>query len=230
MSENIPTDEVLQETTSTDVISSTELQAKKPKKNNLLLLANAILLIGLVVLYVLFFFGNKHEKSLPEIAKASSGSVSIACVNSDSILEHYELVKVMRQQLESAQKNKETELGNLKRAFDKKVADYQQKVSSNSLTPQLAKLNEEQLLKEQQNLMSLQEKYTNELSQQEMNLNIQLLDSITNFLKRYNLKYKFDYILNIKKGGDVFLSNKTMDITGDVLKELNTEYKANQQK
>jgi len=78
--------------------------------------------------------------------------------------------------------------------------------------------------------MSLQEKYTNELSQQEMNLNIQLLDSITNFLKRYNQKYKFDYILNIKKGGDVFLSNKTLDITGDVLKELNAEYKANQQK
>jgi len=56
MSENIPTDEVLQETASTDVTSSMELQPKNSKKNNLLLFANVILLIGLVVLYILFFF------------------------------------------------------------------------------------------------------------------------------------------------------------------------------
>jgi len=229
MSEQIFTDETLPEAIPSPV-SEPELPTNKINRNNIVLLINGVLFVGLVVLYVLFFLNKKHEKTLPEIAKSSSGSISIACVNSDSLLEKYELVKVMRQQLESAQKNRQAELINLKQTFDKKVADYQQKVSSNSLTPQLAKLNEEQLQKEQQNLMSLQDKYTNELSQKELNLNVQLLDSVTNFLKRYNLKYKFDYILNIKKGGDVFLSNKTFDITSDVLKELNAEYQANKHK
>ena len=55
-------------------------------------------------------------------------------------------------------------------------------------------------------------------------MNLRLLDTITNFLKRYNEIYKFDYILTYKMAGDILIANDTLDITNDVLKTLNKEY------
>jgi len=43
-------------------------------------------------------------------------------------------------------------------------------------------------------------------------MNVALIDSVMNFLKRYNEKYKFDYILGFT------------NVTKDVIKELNSAY------
>jgi Skp family chaperone for outer membrane proteins len=50
------------------------------------------------------------------------------------------------------------------------------------------------------------------------------LDTVTNFLKRYNRSYNFDYILGYANSGQILLASETLDITGDVVKELNKEY------
>jgi len=55
-------------------------------------------------------------------------------------------------------------------------------------------------------------------------MNVALLDSVMNFLRRYNENYKFDYILGFTKGGNILLANDTLDVTNDVIKELNLEY------
>jgi outer membrane protein len=56
-------------------------------------------------------------------------------------------------------------------------------------------------------------------------MNETLIDTVTNFLKRYNKVYKFDYILGYKMAGEILLANDTLDITSDVVKALNQEYK-----
>lgn len=205
---------------------SEEKKKKRMELKSILLIVNVILFVGMIILFILFFSSRPKENPVTMKAKSASAAVSIACVNSDSILVHYELVTELRKQLEESHAKKQQEIEGLKKTFDKKVADFQQKTSANTYTPELAKINEQQLLQEQQKIMGLQEQYANDLSQQELDLNIQLLDSVTNFLKRYNKTYKFDYILNIKKGGDVFLSNETLDITKDVIEQLNKEYNA----
>jgi outer membrane protein len=57
-----------------------------------------------------------------------------------------------------------------------------------------------------------------------MDMNVALIDSVMNFLKRYNDKYKFDYILGFTKGGNILFANDTLDVTQDVIKELNSAY------
>jgi outer membrane protein len=57
-----------------------------------------------------------------------------------------------------------------------------------------------------------------------MDMNVALIDSVMNFLKRYNEKYKFDYILGFTKGGNILYANDTLDVTNDVIKELNAAY------
>ena len=79
-------------------------------------------------------------------------------------------------------------------------------------------------MQEQQKIVDLRDRYSADLQQQEYELNVMLLDSVTNFLKRYNARYKFDYILGYNKGGNIFLANDTLNITSDVIREINQEF------
>jgi outer membrane protein len=72
--------------------------------------------------------------------------------------------------------------------------------------------------------MQKKDQYTQQVAEQEMNMNIRLVDSVTAFLKRFNRNYHFDYIMGFKTGGEILVSNDTMDITRTVLEELNKEY------
>jgi outer membrane protein len=47
---------------------------------------------------------------------------------------------------------------------------------------------------------------------------------VTAYLKRYNRQYQFDYIMGYKAGGEILVSNDTLDITRSVLDGLNSEY------
>lgn len=57
-----------------------------------------------------------------------------------------------------------------------------------------------------------------------MHMNLRLVDSVTAFLKRFNRQYKFDYIMGYKSGGEILVTNDTLDITIPVLEALNKEY------
>ena len=72
----------------------------------------------------------------------------------------------------------------------------------------------------------MKDEYQRELANDEYMINSLLVDTVTNFLKRYNKDLKFDYILGYNKNGNIFLTNDTFNITNQVLVELNKEYQA----
>jgi len=78
---------------------------------------------------------------------------------------------------------------------------------------------------EQQTLIDLKEQYTNTLAEQEYQMNQRFIDSVTNFLQRYNKNKSFDYILGYTKGGGILFANEKNDITYLVIEGLNKEYK-----
>lgn len=201
---------------------------EKTKKNNLntlLTVLNVVLLAGLIVLYFIVLKpGNGDTPNMALIQKASGGAVTIAYVNSDSILVHYDLVKSMRDELGSKTVRLENELKTKQATFEKDAAYFQEQVSKKTISEESAQEIYAQLMGEQQKLYELREKYSNDISKQEYDLNVLLLDSLNNFLKRYNEKVNFDYILSYNKGGSILTANDSLDITKDVLKLLNEEY------
>lgn len=207
---------------------STSLPAKETRKfnlNNLMPVINIILFIGLVVLYFIVLKpGKTNAPNMALLQKASSGSVTVAFVNSDSILTHYDLVKTMRAELESKTLRLENELKSKQASFEKDAAYFQEQVDKKSISEASAQEIYAQLMGEQQKLYELREKYSSELSKQEYDLNLLLLDSLNNFLARYNQQMKFDYILSYNKGGSILAANDSLDITSDVVKMLNEEY------
>ncbi|MCK9421765.1 MAG: OmpH family outer membrane protein [Bacteroidales bacterium] len=189
-------------------------------------LLGLILLIGLIVLYVLFFLNRKHTDSgLPlNLQKSSGKSLSVVFVNIDSLNVNYEYVKVLRKDLESTGKKLQAEVLSEQSSLEKEAADFQKQIAANAITEEKAKIVYEELMQKQQGLMQKKDRYTQMVAEQEMTMNLKLVDSVTTFLKRFNRTYKFDCILGFKTGGEILVSNDTLDITRQVLDALNQEY------
>jgi len=223
--ENTSTPEAV--TTQTEKIATAAEQVVPSgnKINPLLLALNAVMLVGIIILFVLYFTGSGNKGSASgAFAKANKGAISVAFVNNDSILSNYDLVKKMRADLEDKGRRLEGEVAAKQQAFEKDAAYFQEQVKKKAISDQSAQEIYGQLQQNQQGIAQLRDRYAAELQQSEMDMNIALIDSVMNFLKRYNDKYKFDYILGFTKGGNILFANDTLDVTKDVIKELNIAY------
>ena len=196
------------------------------KINPLLLALNIAALVGVIILFVLHFTGSgsKSDTVSGALDKANKGTIKVAFVNNDSILSNYELVKKMRADLEAKGRRLEGEVASKQQAFEKDAAYFQEQVKKKAISDQSAQEIYGQLQQNQQSIYQLRDRYAAELQQSEMDMNVALIDSVMNFLKRYNDKYKFDYILGFTKGGNILYANDTLDVTKDVIKELNSAY------
>ncbi len=223
---NTPIDEKVETKEDTFIQETTTVTPVVQKINPILLALNLVMLAGLIILYVLHFTGSgkKGTSISGAVEKASKGTISVAFVNNDSILSSYELVKKMRADLEAKGRRLEGEVASKQTAFEKDAAYFQEQVAKKAISEQSAQEIYGQLQQNQQKIYELRDRYASELQQSEMDMNIALLDSVMNFLNRYNEKYKFDYILGFTKGGNILYANDTLDVTGDVIKELNAEY------
>jgi len=197
---------------------------EKKCKCSINIILNIIALIGVIVLFVLYF--TKNPCSYSSGTKSKKSSMAIHFINSDSIMGNYELVKVMKTDLEAKQKKAEDNFAIQQKSFETQVIEYQKKMQANSLSIEQAKNTEKQLGQQQQTLLDLKDQLSQILADEELKMNIALQDTIMNFLKRYNRKHNYDYILGFSKGSGILLANDSLDITKEILKGLNEEYSA----
>jgi outer membrane protein len=198
-------------------------------KNNIFqghLVIEMILLIGLAVLYVLFFTQRKTTEPATNVAfqKTIGKSVKVVFINIDTLNNEYIYVKKLRTDLEATGKKLESEIMSEQAAFEKEATAFQKQAAANAIPEDKAKVMYDALMKKQQALADKKERYTQQVAEKEQAMHLTLLDTVTNFLKRYNRTYKFDYILGYANAGQILLANDTLDITSDVVKELNKEY------
>jgi outer membrane protein len=205
-------------------VAANQPQSSRSNLNIVLTIINVVLLIALVILYFIIL---KPGSSVSDkvIHKASGGTLSVAYVNSDTLLAHYDLVKQMRDELQKSTATYENELQRKQSTFEKDAAYFQEQVNKKSISEASAQEVYSSLMAEQQKLYELREKYSAEIARKEFDMNQLLLDSLNNFLERYNRKMNFDYILSYNKGGSILNANDSLNITNDVLIELNNEYK-----
>ena len=167
------------------------------------------------------------EPAKTEKAKVEGDTVApttnIRYYNMDSVMSNYEMVKTFNEvnlrtmtELQNAQSSREGELQNMANSIQQKMqsSGYLTEASYNA---DVSALNKKQ--QDAQNYLgALQAKAQQEaLRQQEV-----FLDSLNNFLARYNKEHHYDAIL-IYTPGEYF--NPAMDITKDVIDGLNASYK-----
>jgi len=198
---------------------------KKPEKLSLIL--SIVAIMGLIIMIILevFDFGDEGDiKSAQRMPVVSSGTSSIVFVNTDLLLQKYELVNVLTSQLDLERKRKDSDFTSRQKAYEDDAAYFQSQVQKQAISEQSAQQIYEKLMLQQQDLYKLQDQYTSELSQKEFEMNMVLLDSVKNYLHRLNKIYDYDYILSSNNTGNILMAKDTFDITNQVLEGLNKEY------
>jgi outer membrane protein len=205
---------------------NTELQGKS--RGSGIWIFNIILLAGLIVLYVLHFTTRSEDRprevSQPAITDQGSGP-RIAFIDSDLLMEQYEMVPDMVKSFEASTRGKETIIRERQKEFEQKVSDFQTRLQSGSISMEIAQITEQQLMKEQQELMNLRDELSDELAREEYQMNLELLEIVSRFLESYNQTRQYDLIFNYKQGTNIFVANSVYDITPEVVELLNQEYR-----
>jgi outer membrane protein len=203
-------------------------QPKERKPFPIMKYLNILVLAGLVVLYILFFVQKSNQSNTVAIPAAANymkeGGLKIAFVNSDSIKEHYQLVMDLQKNLETKFAQYDGEISRKQQLLEQQAQDLQKKYESRQISAEDAQRADEQLQAEGRKVYELNQTYSNKMAEEESKLNKVFIDSIYNFLQRYNSNNTFDYILGYSKGGGILFAKDTLDITKEVIENLNKEY------
>jgi outer membrane protein len=188
---------------------------------NLSLGLNIVLLVAVGVLYY-FHFSTKGSNGASS-SPVSVGDLSIAYINSDSVLKHYEFLKDNQVVIEAKEKKMSSDYRNRAQSLQNEITAYQRNVSN--LTIGQARALEEDLAKKQQNLQMYEQSLSQELMGEQSRLSRELYERITIFLKKYGQENGLQVVLKYDASSDVLYGVDALDITNIVMKGLNDEYK-----
>ena len=155
--------------------------------------------------------------------EAEATGLRIAIVELDSLTEHYEYAKVMKDSLEKMSANANTVLSNKEKELQRSENSIRTKLQNNGFTSeQQYNTAVAALEQERNNAVALASRLNNELQQKQADFLKAMQDSLDNFLADYNKDKKYDMILN---KATVLHAASKYDITQDVINGLNNRYK-----
>ncbi len=190
---------------------------------------NVILLIAVIVLYVLHFTGKgttaAYENTTSSDMPYNAPPLSIAYINSDTLLKNYDFFNDKVAELEVKRKKLEAEFTNRAKGLESEIANFQR--TAQSMTMNQARAVEEDLVKKQQNLQRYQESLSQDLMREENKINNELYEKVANYLKEYGKQNNYQLVLTYTKGSGVLYANDSLNITQDVIQGLNTSYGKN---
>lgn len=149
----------------------------------------------------------------------------IVYVNADTLLEKYEYFKDIRTRLEEKAKKAQADLQSRSNAFQREIADYQQKAPTMSAAERQS--TEERLARKQDELARHNQNASASFAQEEAAENEKLYSRITDYLKKHAKENGYKMVLSYSTANPAVLyADESLEITGEVLQALNAEYKA----
>ncbi len=155
----------------------------------------------------------------------TSGGLKVAYVDTDSVMLQYDMAKDLEAEIKAYQTKLENEFAAKQKKFETDYANYMKNGASLTLTEQ--QQTEKQLQQRGTELQQLQPQLMAQLQERQVADNKKLLDAVYAFIKDYNQKHQqFDIILAKSYiGSPVLYIDESMDITKEIIKGLNEEYK-----
>lgn len=157
-----------------------------------------------------------RDSSLADIEK-------IVYVNADTLLEKYEYFKDIRVKLEEKAKKAQADLQSRSNAFQREVADYQQKAAAMSAADR--QNTEERLARKQDELARHNQNASASFAQEEAEENEKLYSRITDYLKKHAKENGYKMVLTYSTSNPAVLyADESLEITNEVLEALNENY------
>lgn len=155
-------------------------------------------------------------------AEVSITDLKIAYILTDSVIANFEFFKEQSALITDKGKKFENELGSRSRGFQQEVSNFEQ--TANSMTPNQARAKQEDLMQKERNLVTYRDNLMQELQADESKLYSDVIDQIQEFLTEYAEENNLEMILSYTRGGAVWYSKKSLDITDKVTAGLNAKY------
>jgi len=193
------------------------------------IIINSVFAVSIIALFVLHFTDKSNKSASLLVPTSDSTAVyvklPIAYVNIDTLLQNYNFSKDMNETLLRKQENARATLSQKARQFETEMAEFQKKYENNAfLSEQSFKNQQQRLQKKQADLQKLEESLTQQLLEDQQDMNLQLKESIYAFLARYNKDKKYQLILSNTMNDNIMLSDPDYNITNEVVEALNKEY------
>jgi len=192
------------------------------KSQCILTTISVLALIGVIVLFILFFLSGK--KTAENTSPKTVDKVTFAYVNTDTIMEHYDFVLDVQVDLANYEKVLQNQYAARVKGFEKEYNDYIKRATAGLLTLDQQKKKEEELSKKQQEISGLESQLAMQLQEEKLKRNMEVHDTIVNNIARYNKTRNYTFIFEKSYGGGLLFVNDALDITSDILKSLNKEY------
>ncbi len=197
---------------------------------NISLLLNGVLIIAVAFLYYLHFSSSVGSTTATTSSNAPKGSAAqqaskrIVFVNTDSLSQKYEYYKDAQKELQEKQGKLDTELGGRLRALQNEAVDFQKKAAT--MTQEQGQQAEQLLMRKQQDLEQYRTRLGQQLAEEQQNKNREIFESIAKYLEKRNANSQYDYVIGYTRGNPtVLFANGSLDISKEVIEELNKEYK-----
>lgn len=153
----------------------------------------------------------------------SKNQEKIVYVNSDTLSEKYIYFKDIKSKLEAKVKKAQSDLQSKGQAFQREVAEYQQKAATMSASDRQA--TEEKLARKQDELGRLDQNASQSLAQDEASEFNAVYNAITEYLKKHAEEKGYQFVLTYSKTNPaVIYADAKLDITKEVVEALNKEY------
>ena len=196
------------------------------KTSKILIAINAVLLLGLIGIYVLHFTsrGNTKQNVDATAPLQKEGGLTIAYVDSDTLLAKYQYAIDLQKELEAYRDQQERYYQQQMTQFQTDYQNYLKTGSTMTLTQQQAK--EAELKQRAEKLSTLEQELLGKVTERQLNENTKLLNAIFAFIREYNAaNQQFDIIMRktFVDSPTLYL-NPGMDITQEIIDGLNEEY------
>src|SRR5690554_5723847 len=166
---------------------------------------------------------NTTTNATPDSLSIQPERPEIVYVNADTLLENYEYFKEIRTNLEAKAKKAQDDLQARSLAFQREIADYQQKAPTMSATDR--QNTEERLARKQDELARHQQNAGASFAQEEADENEKLYTKITEYLKEHAKQNGYKLVLTYSTTSPAVLyADESLEITQEVLTTLNAAY------
>ncbi len=188
---------------------------------------NIVLIIAVGGIYFLHFSGNNTSKVEVNEDGAEveiNRDYAIAYVNIDTLIRNYDLFIDKSDELTQKRNESEAELQIQSKKFENEVRDFQDKMNKGLITRTKAQMLQQELAQKEQQLYATRDNLARQLSEEEQVMYRQVLNEVMSYLEEYNAEYNYKYIFSNSFGGQLLYTDKSLNITSDVLEGLNVKY------
>ena len=198
-----------------------------------LIIVNAVTILAVIVLFVLVLSKKTtvSEQATEKKIEMIENSGGIAYINTDSLIMNYEYARFLSEQLLRKEELSRADFNERAKIFQNEMIEFKRKVQNNSfLSLERAQNEERRLMQKESELQELNSRLSNELLDEQERMNRQLRDTISLFLKEFCKDKPYKIVFSNTLGDNVLYSVEGLDITGEVVSNLNDRYAVGQKK